>query len=330
MAVAAKACYRSAEENASEMSNKRAAKLALLGAVVGGLWAYSRRETRRYESLALSEVEKPGHVVSIDGVGVHYLEAGEGPPLILIHGLGASTFTFQRVFPELARRFRVVALDLKGFGFSDRPEGDYTLTAQAHLVRQLMDRLGIERASVLGHSMGGAVAMRLALAYPERVERLILASSASDLELGRRIWGAALLGRLLPLVAPFTLHNRRFRELSLKSGFYDSDHCTEQVIEGYMLPGRVHGHLRALGDTMAHWGRDLPLRPDRIIHPTLVLWGEADRWLPPSRGERLHRLIAGSRLEVVSGGGHLFLQEQPESSLRLIEDFLMEKEAARA
>jgi pimeloyl-ACP methyl ester carboxylesterase len=191
-----------------------------------------------------------------------------------------------------------------------------------------MDRLGVERASVLGHSMGGAVAMRLALAYPERVERLILASSASDLELGRRIWGAALLGRLLPLVAPFTLHNRRFRELSLKSGFYDSDHCTEQIIEGYMLPGRVRGHVRALGETMAHWRRDPPLRPADITHPTLILWGEADRWLPPSRGERLHRLISGSRLEVVKGGGHLFLQEQPEPSLRLMEDFLMEKEAA--
>jgi 2-hydroxymuconate-semialdehyde hydrolase len=311
------------------VSSKRAAKLAMLGAVVGGLWAYSRREIRRYETLDLSEVDKPGRVVSIDGVGIHYLEAGEGPPLMLIHGLGASTFTFQRVIPELARRFRVVALDLKGFGFSDRPGGDYTLTGQADLVRRLMDRLGIDRASVLGHSMGGAVAMRLALACPERVERLILASSASDLELGRRIWGAALLGRLLPLVAPFTLHNRRFRELSLRSGFHDSDNCTEQIIEGYMLPGRVRGNLRALGNTMAQWRRDPPLRPADITHPTLVLWGEADRWLPPSRGERLHRLISGSRLEVISGGGHLFLQEQPESSLRLIEDFLMEKEPAR-
>jgi len=311
------------------VSSKRAATLALLGAAVGGLWAYSRREVRRYESLDLSEVEKPGRTVSIDGVGVHYLEAGEGPALVLIHGLGASTFTFQRVVPELARRFRVVALDLKGFGFSDRPDGDYTLTAQADLVRQLMDRLGIEKASVLGHSMGGAVAMRLALAHPERVERLILASSASDLELGRRIWGAALLGRLLPLVAPFTLHNRRFRELSLKSGFYETDRCTEQIIEGYMMPGRVRGYLRALGNTMAHWRRDPRLRPADITHPTLVLWGEADRWLPPSRGERLHRLISGSRLEVIKGGGHLFLQEQPESSLRLIEDFLSEKESAR-
>lgn len=304
-------------------------KLALLSAAVGGLWAYSRRETRRYERLDLSEVEKPGRILSVDGVGIHYLEAGEGPALVLIHGLGASTFTFRRILPDLARRFRVVALDLKGFGFSERPDGDYALSTQAELVRQVMDQLDIDRASVLGHSMGGAVAMRLALACPERVERLILASSASDVELGRRTWGAAIIGRMLPIAAPFTLHNRRFREFSLKSGYYDPGRCTEDVIEGYMLPGMVRGYLRALGNTMAHWRHDPPLHPEEITQPTLVLWGAEDRWLPPSRGERLHRLIPGSRLALVEGGGHLFLEEQPQAALRLIEEFLLEREPAR-
>src|SRR3972149_3855447 len=103
------------------------AAAALLGAAVGGLWTYSRREVRRYESVDLAEVEKPGRVLSVDGVGIHYVESGEGPALLLIHGLGASTFTFRRILPGLARRFRAVALDLKGFGFSERPDGDYTL-----------------------------------------------------------------------------------------------------------------------------------------------------------------------------------------------------------
>lgn len=300
------------------------ATLAFLGAMIGGLWTYSRREVRRYESLDLSEVEKPGRTVSIDGVGIHYLEVGEGPALVLIHGLGASTFTFRRIVPDLARRFRVVALDLKGFGFSERPAGDYSLGTQVALVRQVMDRLGIDRGSVLGHSMGGVVAMRLALTHPERVERLILASSASDMDLGRHAWGAAVAGRMLPVIAPFTLHNRRFRELSLKSGYYDPAGCTEEVIQGYMLPGTVRGYLRALGNTMAHWRRDPPLRPAEITQPTLILWGAADRWLPPSRGERLHGLIPNSRLALVSGGGHLFLEEQPEAALRLIEEFLLD------
>jgi pimeloyl-ACP methyl ester carboxylesterase len=96
-----------------------------------------------------------------------------------------------------------------------------------------------------------------------------------------------------------------------------------------MLPGRVRGYLRALGNTMAHWHRDPPLHPADITQPTLILWGEGDRWLPPSRGERLHRLIPGSRLELVAGGGHMFLEEQPEAALRLIEDFLLEREPIR-
>ncbi len=303
--------------------------LAILGAAIGGLWTYSRREIRHYESLELSEMEKPGRVLSVDGAGIHYVEAGEGPALVLIHGLGASTFTFRRVLPELARRFRVVAIDLKGFGFSERPSGDYSLSTQADLVRQVMDQLGIGKASMLGHSMGGVVAMRLALACPERVERLILASSASDADLGRHAWGAAAAGRMLPVVAPFTFHNRRFRELSLRSGYYDPTGCTEDVIEGYMLPGHIRGYLRALGNTMAHWRRDPPLRPSEITQPTLVLWGAEDRWLPPSRGERLHGLIPNSRLALVSGGGHLFLEEQAERALSLIEAFLSEEAPVR-
>ena len=134
---------------------------------------------------------------------------------------------------------------------------------------------------------------------------------------------------MLPLAAPFTFHNRRFRELSLKSGYSDPSRCTEDVVEGYMRPARMRGYLRALGNTMAHWRRDPPLCPADITQPTLIVWGEEDHWLPPSRGERLHRLIAGSRLELVAGG-HLFLEEQPEAALRLIEDFLLEGAPARA
>jgi hypothetical protein len=92
------------------VSGRRMAMAALLGAAVGGLWTYSRREVRSYESLDPADVDRPGRVLSVDGVGIHCLEAGEGPPLILIHGLGASTFAFRAILPGLAQRFRVVAI----------------------------------------------------------------------------------------------------------------------------------------------------------------------------------------------------------------------------
>ncbi len=153
-------------------------------------------------------------------------------------------------------------------------------------------------------------------------------ASASDLELGRHVWGAALLRPLLPLVAPITYHNRRFREGTLKSGYFDPDLCTEDVIEGYLRPARIRGYLRALGNTMGDWRKDPPLKPSTITQPTLILWGEADGWLPPSRGERLQGLIPDSRLVAIERAGHLVLEERPEAALEAILSFLLEKEAA--
>lgn len=302
--------------------------LALLGTALSGLWTYSRRAVQRFEAEDWADAEKPGEILYVNGTGLHYVTAGQGPALLLIHGLGSHTFAFRHIIPDLARHFRVVALDLKGFGFSERPSsGDYTLSGQVELVRAFMERLGIDRATVLGHSMGGAVTMRLALTHPARVERLVLVASASDLELGRHVRGAALLRHLLPLVAPLTYHNRRFRKMTLKTGYYDGDLCTEDVIQAYLRPSRIRGYLRALGNTMAAWRKDPPLEPSAISQPTLILWGEADRWLPLSRGERLHSLIPNSRLIVIERAGHLILEERPEAALEAILGFLLEKQA---
>jgi pimeloyl-ACP methyl ester carboxylesterase len=308
---------------------RAAATLALLSTAYLGLSTYSRRAVRRFEAEDWARAEKPGHIVYLNGTGIHYVTAGRGPALVLIHGLGAYTFSFRHVIPDLARSFRVVALDLKGFGLSERPSsGDYTLSHQAELVRGLMDHLGIDRATVLGSSMGGVVAMRLAIAHPERVERLILVASASDVDLGRHTRGTAVLGRLLPLVAPFTYYNRAFRKRTLQNGYYDPDLCTDDVVEGYLRPGRICGYLRAVGNTMAAWRKDPPLEPSSIGQPTLIIWGKADRLLPPSRGERLRDLIPNSRLVLLERAGHLLLEERPEAALEAIFGFLGEKEEA--
>src|SRR4030042_265658 len=172
-------------------SKRRVAFLATIGAL-GAVWSYSRRAARGWKNQRWEEVEKPGLIRRVDGVDLHYVDAGNGPPLLLLHGLGGSTFGFRRLIPILSPRFRLLALDLKGFGYSERPlDGDYSLTAQARLAKDFLDALNIERAAVLGHSLGGAIAMRLAVDFPERVERLILVSSASDHETRRGGRGAA-------------------------------------------------------------------------------------------------------------------------------------------
>jgi pimeloyl-ACP methyl ester carboxylesterase len=263
---------------------------AFAGAGLAGVSAYAWYAARRFEDLDPESAGAPGAFVEADGVRIHYVEAGRGETVLLIHGLNASTFSFRYTIPELAQHYRVVALDLKGFGYSERPAGgDSSQTAQAALVERVMDLLGIERAAVVGHSMGGAIAMRLALARPERVSRLVLVDSASDREMHLGVRPATYLRHLLPV---------------------------------------VKGHLRGLGLLFAHHGRDEPLDIERIGQPTLILWGEHDRWLPPERGEELAQRIPNGRLLLVRSAGHMPLEEQPESCNLALLDFLRSPESA--
>jgi pimeloyl-ACP methyl ester carboxylesterase len=309
-------------------SRRRVFFLATIGAL-GTAWSYSRRAVRRWEDLDLATVEKPGRLISVEGVELHYTETGQGPPILLIHGLNGCTFSFRHLAPLLSDGFRVLALDLMGFGYSERPpHADYSLVAQARLVSGFLDALGIEKASVLGHSLGGAVAMHLAVRFPDRVEKLILVDSASDSETRRGVRSARLSRPLLPVVAVFTVQNRRFRRMSLRSGFYDPALITPEIMEGYITPTRIRGHLRSLGNLMVDRRRDPALDPAAITQPTLIIWGAADRWLPATHGRRLQALIPNSRLVVIERAGHLVLEEQPEESARAIRGFLREESAA--
>ena len=298
------------------------------GAALAGLFAYARVAVRRFENLDPGSAGAPGAFLDVNGVRLHYLEAGRGEAVVLIHGLSASTFSFRHTIPELARYYRVVALDLKGAGYSDRPaEGDYSLGTQASLVERAMTRLGIERAAVVGHSLGGAVAMRLALQFPGRVTRLVLVDSAADGELRRSARLLSLLRPFVPIAALFTLHRPGFRRLSIRSVVHDPGHVTPAVVEGYFRPTRMKGHLRSLGALLADCRRDEPLRPEAIRQPTLILWGEHDRWLPLARGEDLAARIPGARLKVVPSAGHLPLEEQPAYCNTALVAFLRAPEA---
>jgi len=172
--------------------------------------------------------------------------------------------------------------------------------------------------------------MRLAVKHPERVERLILVDSASGREVRHLAPGGRFLRPLLPVVALFTLHSRRFRRLSLRSAVHDPAYLTPEVLEGYFRPTRIRGHLRGLGELLASRPNDPPLDPSAIVQPTLILWGEEDRWLPVSQAQRLHEQISGSRLVIVPEAGHLPLEERPEESNRAILDFLRTTEGAPA
>lgn len=307
-----------------------ARKLFVAAAVaLAALYAYALRRIRRFEYLDLHDADVPGSYVDVDGTRVHYVEAGRGDPVVLIHGIFASTFSFRHTIPELAQQHRVVAFDLRGFGYTEMPkDADYSLTAQATLVHDAMARLGIERAAVVGHSMGGDIAMRLALLYPDSVTRLALVDSVTDREMSRGRSGR-FVRPLLPLIAGLSLNTRSIRR-GVRSAVHDPAFATDDIVAGYERPMHVKGRLRAFGALMAHRGRDVPVEPERITQPALVLWGEHDRWIPIERGEELARRIPNARFAVVRSAGHLPLEEQPVDTARMLLAFLRPEPPAAA
>jgi pimeloyl-ACP methyl ester carboxylesterase len=276
---------------------------------------------RRRETLDPDAIERLGAMFYLRGVGIHFVERGGGPPILLVPGFGASTFSLRRQIDALADRFRVLALDLPGFGYSDRPAGvDLSQTAQAERLREFMERMGVERAVVLGHSMGGAIALRLAAAHPERVERLIVVAAPSpDQRIVPRIARFARL--LLPAALAMLFREGRVRR-ALGRIVYDPSFVEEDLVEGYARPLRLHGTTASIARMVGDMVHDPRISLSAIRTRTLLLWGEADPVVPLHVAHRLHAELPDARLEVIPRAGHLVLEEQPEACNQAILRFL--------
>ena len=265
------------------------------------------------------------HFADIDGVRIHYQEMGAGTPLVLIHGYTSSTYSWKDVFEPLAKKFHVIAVDLKGFGFSGKPDGDYTRRAQAVLITHLLEHLNIEKAWLCGNSMGGEVALNVALASPERVSGLILVDSA-----GVEVPGSGSLapgyllfpvvGRLL--IALSLTSDKLVRE-GLEKSFYDRAKVTPDRLANYYRPLKTRsGQLAALR-ARTQWGI-FPVESElgKIKVPTLILWGAQDQLIPLAAGNKLSSLIKDSKLVVFDNCGHLPQEEMPARTVDEIMKFI--------
>jgi pimeloyl-ACP methyl ester carboxylesterase len=274
----------------------------------------------------------------IRGRDISYRTAGLGPAIVLIHGMASSSTTWNAVVPLLAEHATVVAPDLPGHGGSTNPGGDYSLGAHASWVRDLMIALDIPRATLVGHSLGGGVAMQVAYQFPERSERLVLVGSGG---LGKEV---AMLLRALALPGS---------EFVLSAG------CSPRVLTA----GRtVAGWLRRAGlrptASIAEVGRCYASlsRPEArvaLMHtlrsvidvggqrvsaadrlhlaaeiPTLIMWGDRDRIIPVAHGHAAHEAIPGSKLEIFSEVGHFPQVEEPERFVHTLADFVRSTEPA--
>ena len=266
--------------------------------------------------------------VDVDGIRVHYQEAGEpsAPALVLIHGFASSTLVWSKVFLPLAESgFRVIALDMLGYGYSGKPRnGEYTIAGQAKLLIGLLDRLGINRATLVGSSYGGAVAATCALDYPERVKRLVLIGTVNNNRPLNyklmRVFGSPVFG---DVVSPLLIGSRRLLRRRMKR-VYDRHAWAldERRVEARHLPLRAAGTQRAIIRTVRCWDAERISRDAHLIRqPVLLLWGENDSEIPLADGERLHEEIPGSRLIVFLKCGHIPHEEYPEAFTKVVADF---------
>lgn len=259
---------------------------------------------------------------SIEGVRVRYVDQGTGSPVVLIHGFASSLETWTAVMPALvAHGHRVIALDLRGFGWTDRPPGDYSSEAQARLVLGLMDQLGVERAAIVGHSYGAGVTLRLALLAPSRVERIALYDAwAYDGQLPAFFHVARADGMGEAMFA--TWYGER-PEDRMALAFHDQRFVTIELIDAVEASLRRPGtYAAALAAVRAMHYEQVEGQYRTIEHPALLLWGREDHVTPLEIGERLVRELPGARLVVYPRCGHFPMIEHAAQSTAELVRFL--------
>ncbi len=271
----------------------------------------------------------PPQYVNVNGHRTAYIRHGQGPPVVLLHGYAGAIWNWEHQIEALGRRCTLFIPDLIGQGLSDKPRVAYRPSFYIEWLRGFLDTVGVERAAVVGHSMGGGLALGLALADPDRADRLVLISGfprglfehikSSQLrrlhQFGSR-WlfglGYRLLGR------------RIFRKL-LGGLVWDRRLVTPAVIERAYRLRKDHGQARPLWSSLEHvadWEYDYAPRLGSVRCPVQILWGQRDRFISPAAGEGLQRVIPGSRLAILPDCGHLPMWERPDDVNRLIMDFL--------
>jgi len=276
--------------------------------------------------------------ITLHGRPVTYAQAGSGPVLLLIHGMGGTLENWQAVIEPLARQHTVVAPDLPGHGASAPGAGDYSIGALAAGLRDLLVALGHERATLVGHSLGGGIAMQFAYQFPEITERLVLVSSGGlGPEVSAILRAAAIPGadRFIATTAVLgsTVGTAVARGLAVVGLRPNTD--VAEVARGYASlvdRDRRAAFLATLRGVIGTSGQRVDAG-DRLYlaegMPVLIIWGARDPIIPVHHGENAHEAIPGSRLEVFEGVGHLPQLEAPGRFIAVLERFIAEHEPAR-
>jgi pimeloyl-ACP methyl ester carboxylesterase len=300
-----------------------AALLAVAALLLGGAWLWT-------PDLPLAELEAryaapPSQRVQAAGLTLHVRDTGprDAPAVLLLHGFGASLHSWEAWALDLQQQFRVIRVDLPGSGLSQaEPAGDYRDARTLQVLLALLDRLGVAQADVVGHSMGGRLAWKLAAENPSRVRRLVLVAPDGFASPGFAYGQPPEVGpvlRLMKHVLPRTL-----LRASLAPAYADPAHLSEDDVTRY------HDLLRAPGarDALLARLQQMVLQDptpwlQRVQAPTLLLWGDKDAMIPPANAQDFLRTLPHARLQMLAGVGHLPQEEAPALSLPPVRAFLL-------
>lgn len=281
-----------------------------------GIFLFRQWQVKSFARASLPFPNKHSRFIKVDEVKLHYVVFGMGQDLVLVHGLGANIFCWRLLIPLLSKHFRVWAVDLKGFGCSDKPKNSsYTLDAQAKLLLRFLEVQDISQAIVVGNSMGGAIAAEMAIQDHKRVPQIVLINSAHDPKIMRRVMWMDLrwLRNLLVMpVAP--LINRQTIKQFLRMLYGTRQKVTPEIVDAYIAP-----YMQGLD---AHWAfaqaidaildDGLPHRLKTCKAKTLILWGDKDLLTPVKYGKSLHSELPDSVFKSHPRGGHHIQEEFPE------------------
>jgi pimeloyl-ACP methyl ester carboxylesterase len=264
---------------------------------------------------------------SVLGYRMAYVAGGTGEPVVFLHGLGHAASAWDEILPHLARRFRVFAVDMLGCGRSDKPRVDYSLTALATYTRLFMDAVGIRRAHLVGHSLGGGIAMQTSWQYPERVNRLALVATGGlgrDLRLLLRI--ATLPGASMGLAGvAWPVWTRLVKRTPF--GKRGSPVARENMLMWTRLGNAENrwAFMRMLRSVSNISGQTVSALDGLALmkHPVLLIWGERDRTIPAIHARRAAPLIPNCQLEILPDCTHYPPLERPDKVVPLLERFLL-------
>jgi pimeloyl-ACP methyl ester carboxylesterase len=267
----------------------------------------------------------PGKFIELDGLSTHYIEKGSGEPLIMLHGFFFDTYMWNKNIDVLAERFKVYAIDLWGFGYSTREPMDYGYPLYTQQLLKFMDALNLPRASLIGQSMGGGTIINFTVSNRDRVNKIVLVDVAgmpNQLPIMGRISNLPKLGEFM-----YNLNNNFIRKMTLGNTFlHNKQIITEEYFENATRFHKIKGTTEVMlyitrkqfFDTLIEEIMSLGL----MNVPTLIVWGKEEKSIPLSLGEELHRILKGSRLEILDQAGHCAHDDQSDLFNELVLDFL--------